>query len=78
MLKDVLIQFLNGFLDVTDNSYESEKALKRYLDEVILEDVNFNLCSEIWNDCLLLPHIMKEDPNFCMNNIIADLILELA
>jgi len=74
LLKGILISFLNEFLNVTDGSYESERALKRYVNEVLIENVNYTLCSEIWNDCLLLPHIVNEDPNLCFDEILKDLI----
>ncbi len=73
-----MISFLNEFLSVTDGSYESEKALKRYVDEVLVENVNFTLCSEIWNDCLLLPHMIKEDPNIFIDNLMSQFIVSLA
>ena len=55
---------------MTDGSHESEKALRRYVQDELIEQVNFNMCSEIWNDCLLIPHVMKEDPQFCFDNIL--------
>ena len=69
MIPNVLISFINEFMNVTDNSFTSEKALKKYVDENLIENVNFIICSEIWNDCLLIPHIMKEDPMICINNM---------
>lgn len=71
-----MIGFLSEFLIVTDGSYESERALKRYVNEVLIENVNYAMCSEIWNDCLLLPHVIKEDPNLCFDGLIKELIAE--
>lgn len=61
---------LNELLNVTDGSYESDKALKRYLEDVLIENVNFNLCSEIWDYCLLLPHTIKENPSKFISSMI--------
>ncbi|CDW85204.1 UNKNOWN [Stylonychia lemnae] len=77
ILPKVLVQFLNEFMNVTDQSHAAEKALKKYVDENVIENVNFILCSEIWNDCLLIPHLMKEDPNICVSNMINDFTKEL-
>ena len=56
-------------MNVTDGTQSADKALKKYIDECLIENVNFILCSEIWNDCLLIPHLMKEDPMMSINNM---------
>lgn len=73
-----MVSFLSEFSNVTDGSVSSEKALKRYIDEVIVEDVNFAVCSEVWNDCLLLPHIVREDPQPFIESMILGFIIEIA
>ena len=61
---------------MTDESVESERVLQRYIDG-ILEDMNFKLCSEIWNDCLLLPSVYKEDPAIAIDSMVVDFIAEI-
>eukprot|EP00347_Sterkiella_histriomuscorum_P001210 403372906 len=78
VLPNVLIGFLQDFFNATDGSHESEKALRRYVQDELIEQVNFNMCSEIWNDCLLIPHVMKEDPQLCFDNILQELVEEIA
>ena len=62
LIEGVVVSFIHEFTNLTDGSIAAEKALKRYIDEVLVENLNFAECSEVWNDCLLLPHIVKEDP----------------
>lgn len=30
------------------------KAISEYAEEVILEPVNFQLCTDLWNECILI------------------------
>lgn len=50
----------------------------KYIDDEIIENVNFALCSQIWNDCLLIPKMMSDNPNLVVNNMIQRIIIDLA
>jgi hypothetical protein len=41
MVPNMLLRFLHEFFNVTNGKPESERALKKYVDEVIIEGVNF-------------------------------------
>lgn len=76
MLQSVLVTFLHEFFNVSDGKEDTEKAIKLYINQNLVEKVNYGMCSEIWNDYLMLPNIVKEDPNLFANSVFASLIRE--